>query len=457
MNTSFSYQLRVAACDRCGAPLEVNVAGGSFECRYCHAQNQIALRDEGLLAPPRQPVPEHERVARLRMQDGRPLLPPPSITHLMPAGRLEEWKVEEAIAVWNSARQELRAQPGSYDAAERIVFLSMVLVQHFSEGKEDKLRQRALLEGALDVVKLPRHRQIVRGFLARAAVRENDIQAAEAWLAPCDPASDDLQSDSAYRFTRAFIDTATGNFQRVLQVLGQNAQEVPIEDASDDVCAVFRANAWEKMGRADLAVHLLRERMGAGGGSGRQTIERVVHRYAQWHLCAMSYPQAAAGYAHIASEKAAQHVSGGIHKVFFPLGVLMAVVGALCLAAVPLGFLALDMGIEGFMGFGITGGTFLFMGLIFGGIGYAMKKSAEKAAWLRMHGVAGTGVVRDVSPTGVSINHVPQLRYTLEIRIPTRAPYNASTTALGRRADIGASIAVRVHPQNPNDFIMELD
>ena len=270
MDTSFSYQLRVAACDRCGAPCEASVAGGSFACRFCNAQNQLAVRDEALVAPARQPIHEGERVNRLRMQDGKPLLPPPSIQHLFEGGGVPEWKINEVVAIWNSTRHELRSGPGNYDAAERLVFITMVLSQHF-QLKGDKLRQRSLLEGCLDAVSLPRHKQIMRGFLSRAAVRTGDVQAAESWLQPCDPLSDDIQMDSAYRFSRAFIDTARGNFPRVLEVLGPGPQDVPIEDASDDVCTVFRANAWEKLGRPDQAVALLRERLVSGGSSGRRS------------------------------------------------------------------------------------------------------------------------------------------------------------------------------------------
>ncbi len=457
-NTSFSYQLRVAACDRCGAPLEATVGGGSFTCRFCNAQNQLKVRDEGLIAPPRPPIHEAERINRLRMQDGRPLLPPPAIAHLFgPGGTIEDWKEQEAIAVWNGARQELRNAPGNYDAAERLVFLSMFLSQHF-QRKTDLMRQRSLLEGALDVVTLPRHRQILRGYIARAAVRAGDIAAAEAWLKPCDPASDDLQMDSAYRFTRAFIDTATGNFQRVLQVLGQGPHDVPIEDASDDVCAVFRANAWEKMGRPDVAVNLLRERFAAGGGTGRQTITRVIEVYAQWHLCAQSYPQASAGYAHVAAQKAATRASGGIHKAFVPVGILMLVIGLGLLAMVPIG-LVMDMDLhESIGGFGFGGGMLVFMGLVFGGIGFAMKKSAEKAAWLRVHGIQGNARIQDVSGTGTTINNVPMLQFTLLVTIPGHPPYQATAKQLGMGGlSPGGNIAVRVNPRNLQELIMETD
>jgi hypothetical protein len=460
-DTTFSYQLRVAACDRCGAPCEATVAGGNFACRFCNAQNHLDVRDEALVAPTHAPISEMERIQRLRMQDGKPLLPPPSLMSLMPGGDLPDWKLNEAVAVWNSTRLELRAVRGNYDAAERLVFLTMVLAQRF-QMKGDKLRQRSMLEGALDVVSLPRHRQILRGFLGRAAVRSGDLAAAEAWLKPCDPQSDDLQMDSAWRFTRAFIDTARGDFQSVLRVLGQGPQDVPIEDASDDVCATFRANAWEKLGRPDTAVMLLRERMSVGGGSGRQTIQRVCELYADWHLCTMSYPQAAAGYAAVAGQHAARRASGGIHVVFVPLGLLMLIGGVICLAILPLGIAGiLDLDGGGYLGLGITGATLAFMGVVFFGIGITMKKSAEKAAWLRVHGIATTGRIQSVSPTGLSINDVPQVVFTVLVELPDRPPYQAHVKALmsggiGRLAG-GGSVPLRVHPQNPNEVLIELD
>lgn len=461
MDTTFSHELRVVACDRCGAPLDASVGGGSFTCRFCHAHNQLAVRDEALMAPQRSPIPEHERVRRLRMQDGKPLLPPPSIQHLMPDGQLADWKVDEAVAVWNGTRQELRAARGNYEAAERLVFLTMVLSQHF-QLKGDRRRQRSLLEGALDVVSLPRHRQIMRGYLCRAAVRAGDIQAAEAWLAPCDTGSDDLETDSAYRFSRAFVDTARGDFARVLQVLGQGPNDVPIEDAADEVCAVFRANAWEKLGRTDQAVMLLRQTLARGGGKGRMVVQRVIQLYGEWHLCAASYPQAASGHAHVAAGVAARRASGGIHVVFVPLGFLMFFGGLVALAVVGMSAAGvLDVDEHAWGGLGAMGGTFFVTGLIFLGIGLAMKKSAERAAWLRIHGLSGTGQVQSVSPTGLSINNVPQMEFTLVVELAGRAPYTARTKALmsGMAAAMapGARVPVRVDPRQPQEILIEMD
>lgn len=458
MDTSFSYTVRVFACDMCGGAVEAAIVGGSFNCRYCNAMNHLGLRDEGMLVPPRPPVPEHERIARLRMQDGRPLLPPPSLAQLLPGGRLEEWKVQEAVGVWNGTRKELRAAPGNYDAAERLTFLTMVLSQHFNV-KGEKLRQRSMLESALEAVTLPRHRQILRGYLARAAVRSGDLDAAEAWLAPCDARSDDLQMDSAYRFSRAFIDTARGNFPRVLEVLGPGPRDVPIEDAADDVCAVFRANAWEKMGRIDQSVALLRERLQAGGGSGRQVVQQVVELYADWGLCRASYGHAMAGHAQVASRVAAQRASGGIHVVFIPLGILQLLGGllALALTIVSAADVVVIINHSALAGVGFTGATFVLTGALFLGIGKAMKAKAERAAWLRVNGISATATIQNIEHTGLTINNVPQLRYVLLVQIPGQPPYQASATALGRIAAHGGSVNVRVDPRNRSELMIETD
>ena len=155
----------------------------------------------------------------------------------------------------------------------------MVLANHFSDTS-DLLRQRAMFESALDVCMLPRHKQIMRGYLTRCAARQGDLAAAEQWLLPCDRQSDDLETDSAYRFSRAFIDTARGNFNGVLHVLGSGPKDVPLMDAVDAVCAVLRANAWERVGSYKPQSAQLTEQMqtGRAGPAGDRQDRRKVSR-----------------------------------------------------------------------------------------------------------------------------------------------------------------------------------
>lgn len=459
MDGTFSRSFRVAACDGCGAPHQATVAGGGFTCRYCNAHNLLATRDETVVAPHRAPVAEAERLARLRMQDGKPMLPPPNLAHLVANGRLEEWKVEETVSIWNGARQALRTTPHDFDAAERLLFLSMLLAQHFKD-KGDRLRQRSLLEGALDVVTLPRHRQVLRGFLARAAVLAEDLEAAEAWLAPCDARSDDLSMDSEWRFSRAFIDTAKGDYRGVLAALGDGPHDVPIEDAADDVCAVLRANAHERMGQVEVAVTHLRDRLGTDGES-RETIHRVIQSYPDWQLCAQSYPRAATAFAARAGADAASRSSGGLHYAFIPLG-LFLVLGGLWLiwTGVTTFFADVDPIVLAdrwrYLGYGAL---IALLGALFAAIGFASKTAADKIEWLHARGLRATGQIKDAAPTGTRMGTVPVMRYTLLVSVPGREPYEATATHVGQTAQsvLRGTVALRVHPQNPHELVIEGD
>lgn len=459
MDTSFSYAVRVLACDRCGGPHESPLAGGSFGCRFCNAQNMVAIRSEVVVAPGRAPTPEAERIARLRTQDGKPLMPPSNLGHLMANGQLADHKVDEAVSIWNGARHQLRTNPNDYDAAERLLFLSMMIAQYYKD-KGEKLRQRALLESALDAVTLPRHRQVLRGFLTRAAVLSGDLDAAEAWLKPCDAHSDDLSMDTEWRFSRAFIDTARGSFPNVVTVLGRGSNDIPIEDAADDVCAVLRANAVERLGHLDAAVALLRERF-AAGGDARHTMDRVVRVYPQWSLCAQSYPIASAMFSAAAGDDAASRSSGGLHYAFIPLGLFMA----------GLGLWRFSVGVASFfgevdpvaladrwkeLGFGLL---LVLLGLLFGLIGYATMKSANKKRWLHVNGLKGTAQVRGAAPTGVRMGNIPVMQYSLLVNVPGRAPYEATATHVANSSQtvLSGVISLRVHPDNPNELVIEAD
>ncbi len=42
--TAFSHDIRILACQRCGAAVEGGLQGGTFTCQYCNAVNQFAAR-----------------------------------------------------------------------------------------------------------------------------------------------------------------------------------------------------------------------------------------------------------------------------------------------------------------------------------------------------------------------------------------------------------------------------
>ena len=329
MNTTFSYGVRMLMCSHCGGPLQVAPTGGSFPCQYCGTVNQVATRDERALVDVahRPPVNEVERIQRLRAQDGKPLLPPPALQGLFgPGGEIPPHRMQEALAVWQSSRNELRTT-GSYEAAERLLFLTMALSNVFSQAK-DLVRQRAMFESAFEAFTLPRHRQMMLGFLSRNAAKMGDLASAERWLSMCDPQPEDLESDSAFRMSVAFIATARQDWNRVLQTLGPNNTDVPIMDAYDILAAILRANAWERAGQLQGAVVVLQETMQKCGAQGRMVIEQILRANAEWNWCAASFPAANAAHASQAGQHAAASQGGGVGTFVGPNLMLIGAVAA---------------------------------------------------------------------------------------------------------------------------------
>ena len=139
-------------------------------------------------------------------------------------------------------------------------------------------------------------------------------------------------------------------------------------------------------------------------------------------LCEQSYPVAHGQHDIVAGKAAAAAVSGGIHKPFFIIGVLCLIASAVCILLM-LTDLIFDAPRGAAFGCGIALITLLPLGLVFGGIGYAMGKAAARAERLQVHGIVGTGQVLGAQPTGMAINHVPQMAIRLQILLPGRPPY----------------------------------
>ncbi|MBI5499905.1 MAG: hypothetical protein HY907_06655 [Deltaproteobacteria bacterium] len=454
MNTTFSYGVRMLMCSNCGGPLQVPPTGGSVPCQYCGTVNQIAVRDERALVDlaHRPPINEAERLQRLRSQDGRPLLPPPALQGLFgPGGQIPPHRMQEALAVWQGSRNEVRAT-GSYEAAERLLFLTMALSNIFSVGK-DLVRQRAMFETALEAFTLPRHRQMMLGFLSRNAAKMGDLASAERWLGMCDPQPEDLESDSAYRLSVAFIATARQDWNRVLQALGPNNTDVPIMDAYDILAAILRANAWERAGQLQGAVVVLQETMQKAGAQGRLAIEQILQANAEWNWCAASFPAANAAHAVEAGHHAAASQGGGVGTFLVIFGILMLLgAGGAIVAGASGGGM---MGYSWALGPGIAGVVMLLVGL-------PMRASGKRAARLRLHGRRAVGRVLGIQSTGVRINNVPQVRLHLQVELEGVAPYQASTKLLlspmaAAQLQPGAAVPVRVDPANPQDLILETD
>ncbi|NVB43144.1 hypothetical protein G6O69_35300 [Pseudenhygromyxa sp. WMMC2535] len=450
----FDNQLRVLLCESCGAPLEAPLAGGQLPCAYCGALNQFAEREleapAAAMPAPSAPVDEATRLDRLRAQDGTPWQPPQSLRRLLAGSVFAPAKVQEAFAIYQATRKEVKTT-GSPDAAERLFFLTLIANNYYVLNDEPD-RRRAILETSLEVLYLPRHKQVLRATLATAAAKERDLQAAEAWLAPCDPRSDDLESDSAYRAARAFIDTLRGDYENVLAVLGAADDQIPIHDARDPVCAVLRANALERRGDIEGAVAALSARMGKESANGRVAMEAFVQRYPALSLCPLSLPQATALHTERAVALASRSTGAGTGNVLYGLGLLMLVPTGICLVG------GLFLGWAGAIPAGLSIG---FTGLLLAGMGKGLRKSGEQAVYLRRHGLPARGRLEQIETTGTEINGVPLMALTVTITRDDQAPYQASfrqlvPSGLQGQLQPGVELPLRVHPDKPGEVMLEM-
>jgi hypothetical protein len=109
-----------------------------------------------------------------------------------------------------------------------------------------------------------------------------------------------------------------------------------------------------------------------------------------------------------------------------------------------------------------AGGGLGITGLILLAVALPMRKAERKAARIRLHGVRANGRIANLAPTGMLINHVPQMKIDLLVEMEGKAPYQASTKMLVPQHALaqiqpGAVLPLRVDPDNPMELIVEAD
>ncbi len=260
MSGAFNVEVRALICSHCGASLPfVPAGGGQIQCQYCRSVTMVTPRDDRSLS--RGPVDERQRVAQLWSQLQSGMQVHPELPALMENGLLPERNVATAMKMWEDTRRRQAVDPAA--VGDDLLWLTTALSGRFTD---DRLRFRALWESALEACPQPRHRQFIRCALCRAAVKDGDLNAAQAWLGPCDPQPQDLLCDTAYRASYAYMATARGHFDHVLQALGMTTDAFPLFFAQRVFCHVLRANAFEKRGDVETATAQLRAVVAAEQG-----------------------------------------------------------------------------------------------------------------------------------------------------------------------------------------------
>jgi len=443
MREMMNFQRRLLMCRSCSAPLEVEAGGGVATCGQCGQAGEVGPRPERRIEP--SATGEPERLRRLRRQNSRPMVVPRKLRSLIVGNSIPAWKTAEALSAWRATQQAATAADPA--ACETLLFLTLALGHTFLMQQDHRAR-RALLETALESFPLPRHRQMILGLLAGDSVVAGDLESAEQWLACCDPRSDDIETDSAFRIASAILLTARQDWAGVHRVLGADRSEVPINDADDARAALVRANAWERRGDPARAAGLLMEYMKAGGAPGRKVLGAIVRVYPGLDLCPQSLPEAEGRYARQAGKLAASLASGGLGMPVTILGVVLTSV-ILCISPPwedPPGWQ-----------FGLLD---LVPGLLCLAIGLAGIRSARRAKLLRQQGIPARAAVVNVAPTGSSINDIPRYRVTLNILREGHDPYQATTKILfpphvAAHLVPGVEVPVRVSPRDPRQVLLE--
>jgi hypothetical protein len=286
MNTAFSHALRVTICVSCGAANHASPEGGELCCGVCQDVGQLAPRLDSDAAE--HGLSEDERLEKLRAADPGPLPMPADVSALTRGGVLAPDHAADAMAAWQETRRSLRLEVNEV-LETRFYFLTRLLYEHML-AQDDDLQLRGVIETALDTATTRRLRQVFRCMLACEAARVDDLTGAEDWLAPCDPRSTDIHTDTVYRYTAAYVASHKRQFDRVLTLLGTRSGDIPIATSFWAICSVLRANAHERRGALDDAVVELADAMARVDG-GAAIIETMI-RSSDLTLCRQSFVRA---------------------------------------------------------------------------------------------------------------------------------------------------------------------
>lgn len=392
------------------------------------------------------PSNEALRLEKLRGQDGQPMLPPPNLRSLAGGGGLDPNQRGQAEAMWQAAFAETQSAP-SFPAEERLFWTTFMLAQHHAEqGRRDVAGP--LLEQTQPRLQQPRFFQIVTGMLARTVAAQGHVERASQFLAQLDPHSDDLQIDTNYRFSTAYVALLRDDARTALVALGSSIDEVPISDAYDRVCGLYRAHAYEALGNVEVAVQQLQQLAPTPAEIG--LLETMVRMTPQIPLVAVSLPQAKVAVTRLQQETI---TTGSQLNVGRMIGLMFLVVPVVLagsfLSETVVGPEAQPLFIAGLVTF-----TMLFsFAMLFG----AMFKGAARRKVLLRRGVDGSAKLMVVEQTGTQVNDQPMLRLRMMVEVPGRSPYSVlhkEVVAQIRLAQLqpGIVLPVKVDPQDPRNM-----
>lgn len=260
-SATFDYRLRTLGCPSCGAPLVAPREGGQVRCQYCSTTSVVSAREMAPRAGVRSSLAdETARLSRLKAQLEHPVAGHAYDLRRPPLG-FEKWvarnadDVERLFGEWSKAVQ---VPLGSHiEEQRRVCWMALQLAS--SPSVTDPLRIRTLLETTIGWLDDEGYRHLVRCRLARAALEEGDLDAADGWIKECDLAPEVLELDSASRLIRAWLAHLRHRADNVLELLGDAGTLLPIATHQHDEAQRLRVDAFEAMNRPAQALRGFQE------------------------------------------------------------------------------------------------------------------------------------------------------------------------------------------------------
>ena len=374
------------------------------------------------------------------------MMPPPNLRSLAGGGGLDPNQRGQAEAMWQAAFAETQSAP-SFPAEERLFWTTFMLANHHAEqGRRDVAAP--LLEQTQPRLQQPRFFQVITGMLARTLAALGNVERAGQFLAQLDAQSDDLQIDTNYRFSTAYVALLRGDSRTALAALGSAIDEVPISDAYDRVCGLYRAHAYEALGNVEVAVQQLQQLAPTPEQMG--LLESMVRMTPQIPLVAVSLPQAKLAVTRLQQEAI---TTGSQLNVGRMIGLMFLVVPVV-LAGSFLSETVVEPELQPFFIGGLVVVTTLFsFAVVFG----ALFKGAARRKVLLREGVDGSAKLMVVEQTGTQVNDQPMLRLRMIVEVAGRAPYavvHKEVVPHIRLAQLqpGIHLPVKVDPKDPRNM-----
>lgn len=290
-----SHDLRLLICLRCGAPFETAPSGGHHTCAYCGSTHALAPRDErpATFARPDEALgSEAERFAALRAQMfGMHAYDfPPAPLRSLARDATNVARIPEVERLFREAEARVLAGSGPDDEIALSWITGVLRTMYIVKG-EHRLA-RAVDETALETLTDPVLRTVQRASLANRACDAWDLDAAEAWIAPCPRESDVLTVHTHVRLAEARIALMRGRYDVVLERLGAKAEDVPLRIDRDAMACLYRADAYERMGDLARAAEALDASARNLGGKiyALVKITDLKDAWPGFPLCAQTYP-----------------------------------------------------------------------------------------------------------------------------------------------------------------------